>query len=151
MRVAAHRGVAGGNIPCNSLPAFEAALRQGADIIELDVSRSSDGVLYVFHPGMEHVFLRSPRMICDMHSSEVAPLRLCNQDSTQTVWCVPTLEEALLQLRGRCYINLDKFWTDPEGIAAMVRRLGMQDQVLIKTQAGEEWFRRVEDVAPDLP
>lgn len=32
--VAAHRGVAGGNIPCNSLQAFQIALNQGADIIE---------------------------------------------------------------------------------------------------------------------
>lgn len=51
--LAAHRGVAGGNIPCNTLVAYEIALRQGADIVELDVARSADGVLFVFHPGME--------------------------------------------------------------------------------------------------
>ena len=51
--IAAHRGTAGGNLPCNTLAAYEAALRQGADIVELDVSRSADGELFVFHPGME--------------------------------------------------------------------------------------------------
>ena len=35
--IAAHRGSCGGNIPCNSLPAFQIALNYGADIIELDV------------------------------------------------------------------------------------------------------------------
>ena len=41
--LAAHRGVAGGNIPCNSAQAFEIALLQGAAIVELDVERSQDG------------------------------------------------------------------------------------------------------------
>ena len=49
--LAAHRGVAGGNIPCNTIAAFEIALRQGTDIMELDVQRSADGNLYVFHEG----------------------------------------------------------------------------------------------------
>ena len=46
--VCAHRGVSGGNIPCNTLPAFKAALYQGAEMIELDVSKSKDGGFFVF-------------------------------------------------------------------------------------------------------
>ena len=34
--IVAHRGVAGGNIPCNTIPAYETALKQGADMIETD-------------------------------------------------------------------------------------------------------------------
>lgn len=34
--IAAHRGVAGGNIPCNSIPGFKAALNQGFNIIQTD-------------------------------------------------------------------------------------------------------------------
>lgn len=30
--VVAHRGVSGGNIPCNTLTAYEIALKQGADL-----------------------------------------------------------------------------------------------------------------------
>ena len=41
--LAAHRGVTGGNIPCNSEAAFRAAIAQGADIVELDVSLSRSG------------------------------------------------------------------------------------------------------------
>lgn len=151
IQIVAHRGIAGGNIPCNSLPGFQAALRQGADVIELDVSRSTDGVLYVFHPGMEPVFLRSEKLISEMDSHEVDALRLVNQDSAPTVWGVPRLEEMLGYLNGKAYINLDKFWTCPDEIASLVRKMGMQDQVLIKTGAGEENFARVEAVASDLP
>ena len=131
--IAAHRGVAGGNIPCNSIPGFQAALRQGADIIELDVAPSRDGVLYVFHPGMEPVFLRSDRFICDMDSREVDSLVLHNQDGARTQYRVPRLREVLELLRDRWYINLDKFWSCPAEISREVRELNMQDQVLVKT------------------
>ena len=62
-----------------------------------------------------------------------------------------TVEEILELLRGRCFINLDKFWTCPDRIAHLVRTMNMQDQVLIKTSATAENFARVEEVAPDLP
>ena len=45
--IVAHRGAFGGNIPCNVIPAFEAALKQGADVIEIDVEMSADGKLYI--------------------------------------------------------------------------------------------------------
>jgi glycerophosphoryl diester phosphodiesterase len=57
--IAAHRGVAGGNIPCNSMASYETALVQGADILEIDIAKSNDGELFVFHPGLEHIHLRS--------------------------------------------------------------------------------------------
>jgi len=149
--IAAHRGVAGGNVPCNSMAAFKAALRQGADIIELDITRSSDGVLYVFHPGMEPCFLCSNTLIPQMTSSQVDKMRLVNQDDTPTAYEVPLLEEALRYLQGKCFVNLDKFWTCPQEIGALVRRLGMQDQVLIKTTNKAENFARVEECAWDIP
>ncbi len=43
--VAAHRGESGDNIPCNTIPAYEIAVRHGADMIEVDVSQSADGML----------------------------------------------------------------------------------------------------------
>ncbi|TGY88968.1 glycerophosphodiester phosphodiesterase [Marinicauda algicola] len=46
--VIAHRG-ASGLRPEHSLPAFELALRQGADVLEPDLQMSADGVLIVRH------------------------------------------------------------------------------------------------------
>ena len=93
--VAAHRGVMGGNVPGNTITAFEAALQQGADMLELDISRSTDGVLYVFHPGMEPVFLKSQRLITDMHSSEVDQLVYHNADATPTPYHIHRFDEVL--------------------------------------------------------
>lgn len=147
----AHRGVAFGNIPCNSLQAFQIALNQGADIVELDVECSSDGVLFVQHPGMEKVHLGLQDSIKNYPSSMVSNLRRFNCDMAPTEWTIVTLEDALLLLRGKCIVNIDKFWKNPKQIAELVRRLGMEDQVLIKTANRPGYLEDVERYAPDLP
>ena len=151
--IAAHRGVSGGNIPLNTEAAFQAALLQGAEIIELDVTQCADGELFIFHPGMEKPHLGLPESDClkHMHSAEVRRLRYLNHDGTATPWGLMTLREALGMLRDKCVVNIDKFQRYPADIARVVREMGMQDQVLVKTDVWEGHFRAVEEVAADLP
>ena len=149
--IAAHRGASGGNIPCNSLPAFQAALFSQADVIELDVSESLDGTLYVFHPGMEPVFLNSSKLISEMHDHEVQSQFLHNGDATPTQWGVPLLDDVLQMLKDKCIINVDKFWMNIPAIAQAIRQHHMQDQVIIKTPLAEEYLKQVEEFAPDMP
>ena len=49
--VAAHRGECGGNIPCNTMAAYEIAVRHGADMIEVDLNKSADGTLWIDQVG----------------------------------------------------------------------------------------------------
>ena len=51
--IATHRGMVAGNIPHNTIPAFETALLHGTDMIETDVTLSGDGHIMVFHPKQE--------------------------------------------------------------------------------------------------
>ena len=145
----AHRGVCGANIPCNSIAAYKAALLQGADVIEIDVAKSKDGKFFVFHPGMEHVFLKS-KPISEMKASEVRKLRLLNQDSTPTSYKVPTLQEVLKLLKGKVYINVDKFWTDIEGIANEIYKAGVEKQVIVKTGDDKPTLDKVKKYAPEF-
>ena len=147
---AAHRGVCGGNIPCNTMAAYKIALDQGADVVEIDVTRAKDGGLFVFHPGMEKVFLRSERPITDMTTAEASELLLVNQDSTRTSYRVPTLFEVLTFLKGKAYINVDKFWMDIKGITEEIRKAGVEDQVIVKTYTDEESLAQVKEYAPDF-
>ncbi|MBR2943557.1 MAG: glycerophosphodiester phosphodiesterase family protein [Clostridia bacterium] len=146
----AHRGVCGANIPCNSIAAYKIALSQGADVVEIDVSKTKDGKYYVFHPWMEPIFLRSKKYICDMTAEELENERLVNQDGVKTSYKVPTLYEVLTLLKDKVYINVDKFWTDVEGITNEIRRAGVEKQVIVKTYTDEESLQRVEKYAPDL-
>jgi len=134
----AHRGVCGGNIPCNSLQAFQAAINMGADMVELDVENSADGELFLQHPGMEKVHLRMQDSIRTFPAEMVENFRLSNWDLTPTEWHIPRLEEAFRLLKGKCLINIDKFWNNPKAIAELIRKYDMEDQILIKTENKKE-------------
>ncbi len=147
--LAAHRGVCGANVPCNSIAAYKIALSQGADVVEIDVSKTKDGKYYVFHPWMEPVFLKD-KYIWEMTADELEEKRLVNQDSVKTSYKVPTLEEVFALLKDKVYINVDKFWTDVEGITAAIRKAGVEKQVIVKTYVDEESLAKVEKYASDL-
>ena len=53
----AHRGIWGGNIPCNNIIAYDFAIREGADMVEIDVTKSADGELFIFHDETADRFL----------------------------------------------------------------------------------------------
>lgn len=147
----AHRGVSGGNIPCNTLPAYEIALRQGADMIEIDVEMSCDGKLFIFHPGEERNHLFHAERICRMKSEDVAKLRYVNTDNTYTQFGVNTFDEIMETFKGRCYINVDKFWGHPKEIYEAIKRHDMIDQVLVKSAPSDKVFEVLETLAPELP
>ena len=148
--IAAHRGMAAGNIPCNTLRAFEAALAQGADMIETDVTRSADGELFIFHPGKERAHLNRDIHLGQMKAEDVRRERYVNFDNDVTECGIVALDEALEALKNRCLINLDHGWEClPETIRA-VRRHGMEQQVLIKTPADPKYVGMMEDLAPDI-
>lgn len=149
--VAAHRGVAGGNIPCNTLEAYEIALRQGADIIEMDISVTADRQLRVFHPGMEKPHLKCETPIKEMPDSDAERLIYVNQDQVKTECVVSPIDDVFELLKGRCLINIDKFWTAMPEITEAIRRHGLSEQVIVKTSAEMKWFKMVEEIAPDLP
>lgn len=148
--LAAHRGVNRANIPCNSLLSYKIALAQGAEIVEIDVSKSKDGQFFVFHPGMEPVYINCGKYLCEMTADEIKELPLLNCDRVPTHYRVPTLQEVFALLKGKCYINVDKFWTDVEGITAEIRKAGVEKQVIVKTGVDEESLAAVENYAPDL-
>ena len=78
--IVAHRGVSGGNIPGNTLAAFDAAISDGADTIELDVERSLDGTLFCFHGGEEFSMLQIRDRLKNLTDDHIRHLRYYNVD-----------------------------------------------------------------------
>lgn len=150
--ITAHRGVSGGNIPCNTPAAYEIALRCGADMVEIDVSRTADGCLVAFHPGMEHAQLNDPDAhIGSLTLAEIRRrIRYVNYDRTATEDTLSTLDEVFEALKGRCFINVDKFWDWPEQISETIRRHAMEDQIIVKTAPEERLLGIIEQCAPGL-
>lgn len=148
--LAAHRGVNGANIPCNTLLSYKIAVAQGADVVEIDVSKSRDGKLFVFHPGMEPVYLSCGKYLWELDAKEIENLPILNCDNVPTRYRIPSLREVFALLKDKVYINVDKFWTDVEGITREIREAGVEKQVIVKTQIDEESLSAVEKYAPDL-
>lgn len=149
--VTAHRGVCGGNIPCNTLDAFRAALYQKADMIELDVGRSRDGTLYVFHEGREKAHLNCDQPLGTMTDEDINGLRYVNTDGKTTNNNVNKLDEVLEFLKGKCYINIDKFTLYPTDIVHTIRRHNMMEQVVVKSPAEKMQLDVIEELSPEIP
>ena len=146
----AHRGIWGGNIPCNNTIAYDFALAEGADMVEVDVTKSADDELFIFHPGMEKRQFNKDINIKKMTAAEIRELRLCNFDGTPTQIGLNTLDEVLEHLKGRCYINIDKFGDNPAAIIEVVKRHDMKDQIILKCSPRKEQLDIVEAYAPDI-
>lgn len=149
--VVAHRGASGGNIPCNTMAAYEIALMQGADMLEIDVDCTRDGELIIFHPGMEKPHLGTRLSLEKLSYNSVKKLRYRNVDETPTQFGVSKLDDFLEQFKGRCFINVDKFWGNPEKIYNAIKRHGMTEQMLVKSSMSPKVIRVLEELAPELP
>ena len=148
--IVAHRGVFGGNIPCNTMAAYEIALKQGADMLETDVNATADGKLICFHPGMEKEHLAKKVSLPQMPWSEVSKLRFANIDDHVTQFGILTFDDFLETFKDRCFINVDKFWDNPEAIYQTVKRHGMLDQIVVKAPPTDGVLRVLEELAPEL-
>ena len=149
--IIAHRGVSGGNIPCNTMAAYEIALKQGADMIEVDVSSSADGKLFLFHPMMELSHLGKPLLLSALPYSIIKKLHYVNYDRSQTQFNLADFDAFLEQFKGRCYINI-KFWSNPEKIYKAIKRHNMTDQILVKSKLTKDGrvLDLMENMAPEL-
>lgn len=148
--VAAHRGVSGGNVPFNTMKAFDAALCQGADILETDITACGDGELFVFHPKQEKNHLNLDIHLEEMTGEEVRKLRYVNFDRSPTEYEIPTLDAFLETYKKRCIINLDHAWDDLPEVIKAVRRHNMVEQILMKAPAKLKFAKIMEELAPDM-
>src|SRR5438552_1402876 len=75
IEVHGHRG-ARGLRPENTLPAFEYAIAQGADVLELDTGITQDGIVVVSHdPFLAKPACSGPREKANIHELTFAELR----------------------------------------------------------------------------
>ncbi len=145
--VASHRGAVGMAVADNTLLSFDIALRQGADILEMDIAMALDGELFVIHDGMENRLLNINRNVQDMYADEIRELRYYTLNCTHTEQHVNTFDEVLEHLKGRCLINLDRSWAHPDEWkkwAAIFRAVGrhkMEDQIIFKSAPEDKYVR----------
>jgi glycerophosphoryl diester phosphodiesterase len=137
--VFAHRG-ASAHAPENTLAAFELALAQGADGIELDAKLSADGHVVVIHDATVDRTTDRQGRVKDMSLTELRSLDAGGFFAEQYRGeKVPTLEEVFEVLGKRMFLNVELTnYNTPgdylvESVCMLVKKCGLQKQVLFSS------------------
>ena len=134
--IVAHRantysGVNEKYLPDNSLLAIEEAIAVGADMVELDVRATKDGVHVLMHNATIDATTNGTGNVADKTVAELKKLKM-RRGSKYYEGGVPTLAEALECCKDRIYINLDcKDIVSERKLVEDIEAAGMQDQVMI--------------------
>lgn len=134
--VVAHRGVDGGTIVENTIAAATFAFRSGADMVEFDVTRSSDGEFFVFHDGLEPKHFQLSTNLQELTAAQVAELRYFVDGAELADARVETVRDFLTHFRGtEALFNVDRSWPWWETFLPLLDELDMADQLLLKAPA----------------
>lgn len=129
--VVSHRGD-WRNAPENSLSAIENAIKMGVDIIELDVQKTKDGHIILMHDRTLNRTTTGKGLISEWSLDSIKTLHLKNGCAIKTIHKVPTLEEALLAMKGKIMVNLDKADIHFEEVYQILVKTETLNQVIMK-------------------
>ena len=146
--IAQHRGAHDGNIPQNTALAYKASLLLGADMFELDVSKSTDGTLYCFHDTTEDINLRLHTNIEKYSSAAIAEFGLYNSIWEPSGYGVQTMESILQEFCHGELFNVDRSWNKLEDTFALLNKYPHAvHQALMKAPAKAEILDKYESEA----
>jgi glycerophosphoryl diester phosphodiesterase len=135
----AHRG-ASKAAPENTLPAFETAMRLGADGVELDIQYSSDGALVIIHNATLEKTSDGTGRVTARTLSELRTLDAGSWfDPSFAGTRIPTLDDALDLMKAKLLVNVELKVLNSlqSGLGAdavkVIRDHGMADQVVISS------------------
>ncbi|MCY4539882.1 MAG: glycerophosphodiester phosphodiesterase family protein [Chloroflexi bacterium] len=135
----AHRG-AMASAPMNTMAAFELAIEQGADAIELDVQRSSDGHAVIAHDFSVDATTDGSGPVAEKSLAELQELDAGSWFSSGfSGERIPTLDQVFASLGGGTLFNVEiksghqGSGNIEEQVAACVRRYSMANRVVISS------------------
>jgi len=149
--VVGHRG-APNLCPENTIPSFLKAIEVGVDIIELDVRRTKDNELIVFHDERLERTTNGKGFVRDLLLEEIKQLDAGSwfgemfKDTK-----VPTLKEALEEIGGKVFVRIEiKDEGIEEKVVKTVKDLKLEEKVAIAS-FNLNSLRKVKEILPSLP
>ncbi|MBN2385199.1 glycerophosphodiester phosphodiesterase [bacterium] len=125
--IIAHRGAAGLE-PENTLVAFERAIEEGCDAIELDVRLSADGVPVVFHDRNLERMTGKERILSDVSVRELEHITI--RDSHR----IPLFEDIIEILSRRTLVDIEiKEDTAVHPVMTILQQKQLTDRVIISS------------------
>ena len=152
----AHRG-ASAYAPENTLAAFQLAVRQGADAIELDAKLSSDGHVVVIHDERVDRTTNGKGFVKDLPLAALKEIDAgCSYDTAFCEERIPTLNEVFAIMGRNTFINVDltNYYTSsdllPEKVAELVSYHNLTKRVLFSS-FHPSTLRRIHKLLPQVP
>lgn len=130
--VAVHRGSGRATIAENTALSIQAALVEGADIVEIDIVESTDGDHYLFHDGYEPMSLGTDKNITTMSTAEIEELNYLWCSEGPGTYGVERLETVLKQFP-TTFFNVDRSWKWWPGLLDKLATLGDPSHLLVKS------------------
>jgi len=148
--VVAHRGD-WRYAPENSLPAIDNAIKMGVDIVEIDVQRTKDGHIILMHDKTLDRTTTGKGLVSEWTLDSIRTLKLKNGCAIKTKENIPTLEEALIHVKGKIMLNLDKADRFFDEIYELMEKTGTTKQIIMKgskapQEVKDQFGKYLEDV-----
>lgn len=144
--VAAHRGD-WRNAPENSLEGYRLAIEMGVDIIEIDLNKTSDGVIVIMHDGTIDRTTDGKGKPSDYTFAELRKFHLKNGLGRVSRQTIPTLEEVMTLAKGKVLVNLDKSYKYYAEAYEILQKTGTLNQAIFKT---DNTYQEVKDKYPAI-
>ena len=132
--VVAHRGD-WQRYPENSIEAIKSAISNGADILEIDVQKTKDGVLVLSHDDTVDRCTNGKGRIDALTYNELKKLHLKDKNGRETTYTIPTLTDAMLACKGKALVNIDKGERFIEETMQVLHKTNTTDIAILKSYA----------------
>jgi len=147
--VIAHRGDHS-VYPENTLEAYQQAINDGADFIEIDLRTTKDGGLISLHDASVNRMTNGKGAINDLTLAEIQKLTVKSADSLHAAFHIPTFDEILQMSKNKINIYIDFKSADPAVVYKILKQFKMEKHVLVYINE-EAQFGEWRKAAPEIP
>jgi glycerophosphoryl diester phosphodiesterase len=147
--IVAHRGDHR-RFPENSIDALLSAVNLGADIVELDVGRTRDHVLVLMHDSTIDRTTNGSGTVSGRDFADIQRFYLKWPDGRISHSKIPTLRDAMIALKGKCLIMLDKSNNYFDECLEMSKAMDMTNQMIFKSSKSMDEMKRILEKNPNI-
>ena len=148
--VIAHRG----NhikVPENTLEAVKAAIKSGADYVEIDLRTTKDGALVIHHDATVDRMTNGSGNVKDLTLAEIQQLSVADKNRpTKKRYRIPTFSDVLKACKGKINIYLDFKDAAVSETYRQIQEAGMEKQVAVYVNAIPQ-YKEWRKTAPGIP
>ena len=148
--VIAHRG-SHINVPENTLAAYETAIKEGADYVEIDLRTTKEGHLVIMHDESIFKMTGNNGDVKDLNYNEIRNLKIIPVNKNDTAnYRVPDFKSVLHLCKGKINIYLDFKDADVSKTHKLIKEAGMEKNIVVYLNTKEQ-YPQWKKTAPGIP